>query len=90
MVRIWIGALAIALIAVTAAPTVLHAEHGADQVCAVCQLRSQPLADLSGELQVRPTEAVEVLARTPRGALVLSYHGARTPARAPPLSVSPA
>ncbi len=83
-------ALAVALIAVTAAPTVFHAEHGADQDCTVCKLRNQPLADLSSELQVRPTEAAETLAQTPRITLVLSYHGARMPARAPPLSVFPA
>lgn len=86
MVRTWIGALAVALLAVTAAPTVFHAEHGVDQDCTVCAPRNQPLADLSGELQVRPTEAAETLAQTPRISLVLSYHGARTPARAPPLS----
>ena len=79
-------ALAVALIAVAAAPAVFHMEHGVDQDCTVCAPRNQPLADLSGELQVRPTEVAETLAQTPRISLVLSYHGARTPARAPPLS----
>ena len=63
----------------TAAPTVFHSEHGADQDCTVCKLRNQLLADLSGELQVRPTEANETLAQTPRITLVLSYPGARLP-----------
>ncbi len=90
MLRTWMCALAVALIAVTAAPTVFHAEHSADQDCTVCALRNQPLANLSGELQVRPTEAAETVTQTPRVTPVLSYHGARTPARAPPLSVFPA
>ena len=90
MFRTWICVLAVALIAVSVAPTVFHAEHGADQDCAVCNLRNQPIADLSGELQVRPTEAPEALAQAPRVTSVLSYHGARIPARAPPLSVFPA
>ncbi len=90
MLRTWMCALAVALIAVTAAPTVFHAEHSADQDCTVCALRNQSLADLSGKLQVRPTEAAETLAQTPRITSVLSYHGARIAARAPPLSVFPA
>ena len=85
-------ALAVALIAVTAVPTVflVHAEHGADQDCTVCKLSNQPLTDLSGQLQVRPSEAAATLAQTPKITSVLSYHGARIPARSPPLSVFPA
>ncbi len=90
MFRLWIGALAVTLIAVTAVPTAVHAEHGADQDCAVCKLRNQPLAALSGELQVHPTEPPEALAQAPRVTSILSYHGAQIPARAPPLSVFPA
>ena len=82
--------VAVALLAVTAAPTVFHPEHGMDQDCTVCAPRNQPVADLSGELHVRPTEAAETLAQTLRISLVHSYHGARIPARAPPLSVFPA
>lgn len=37
-----------------------------DQDCTVCALRNQSLADLSGELQVRPTEDAETLAQTRR------------------------
>lgn len=87
MFKIWIGTLAVALIAIAAVPTVIHAEHGADQDCAVCKLRNQPLSFLSGEFQVDHTEAPEALAHTPRVRSVLSYHGAQIPARAPPLSV---
>ena len=79
--------LAVALLAVAAVPTVLHAQHSLDQDCTVCTARNQPFADPPDELQVRPTEAAEALAQTPRISLVHSYHGARTPARAPPLSV---
>ena len=85
MFRIWIGALAIALIAVTAVPAVVHAGHGADQGCQVCEL-----ANLSDdELQVRPTDIPQALVKAPGIALIVSRHGAQTPARAPPLSVFP-
>ena len=90
MFRIWIVALAVVLIAVMAAPTVFHTEHRADQDCTVCALRNQPLADLSGELHVRPAEAAEALAQTPRITLVFAYQGAQMPARAPPPSLFPA
>jgi len=87
MFRLWIGALAVALIAVTAVPTAVHAEHGADQECAVCKLRNEPLSALSGEFKVHPTETPEALAQAPRVTSVLSYHDAQIAARAPPLSV---
>lgn len=89
MFRIWIGAIAVALIAVAAVPIAIHAEHGADQDCAVCNLRNQPLAALSGGLQVHPTDPPEALAQAPRVTSVFSYHGAQIPVRAPPLSVFP-
>lgn len=90
MFRLWISALAVALIALAAVPTAVHAEHGADQDCAVCKLGNQPLSALSGEFQVHPTEAPEALAQAPRVTSVPWYHGAQIPARAPPLSVFPA
>ena len=80
--------LAVSLLAVTAAPTVFHAEHSVDQDCTVCTPRNQPLADLSGEFQVRPTEAAETLVQAPRVRSVPLYRGAHIPARAPPRSVS--
>ena len=90
MFRIWIGALAIALIAVTAVPAVVHAGHGADQGCQVCEQIDEPLANLSDdELQVRPTDIPQALVKAPGIALIVSRHGAQTPARAPPLSVFP-
>lgn len=90
MFRILVGALAVALIAATAVPTVVHAAHDADQDCAVCQLRNQPLADLSDKLQVRPTETPEVLTQAPGVTSVFSYHGLQISTRAPPFSVFPA
>ena len=89
MCRIWIGALAVALIAVTAVPTVFHIEHGADQDCEVCEEINESLASLPSELQARPTDIPQALVRASGVILVLSYRGARTPARAPPLSVFP-
>ena len=90
MFRTWIGALAVALIAVTTAPIVVHIEHGADRDCEVCELINESLANLSDEqLQVRPTDAPQALVKAPGVMVVLSYHGAWTPARAPPTSVFP-
>ena len=89
MLRIGIGALAIALIAVTAVPAVVHAGHGADQDCEVCEQTNESLADLSDELQVRPTDIPQALLTSPGVVLVLPYPGAQAPARAPPLSVFP-
>ena len=90
MFRTWIGALAVALIAVTTAPIAVHIEHGADQDCEVCELINEALANLSADqLRVRPTDAPQTLVEAPGVMLVLSYQGAQTPARAPPLSVFP-
>jgi len=90
MTRTWTFALVVVLIAVTAAPTVFHAEHGADQDCTVCAPRNQPQAALSGGFKVRPTETAEPLVQILRITLVFSNRGARIPARSPPLSVFPA
>ena len=89
MFRTWIGVLAVALLAVTAAPTVFHAEHGGHQDCEVCEPINEPLADLSNELKVRPTITPEALLDPPRFTSVFSSHGTRPPARAPPLSAFP-
>ena len=84
--------LAVALLAVTAAPTVFHAEHSVDQDCTVCTPRNQPLADLSDKLQVRPTEDPrDHYAQAPGVTVGFLVSGlARFHARAPPFSVFPA
>ena len=75
---------ALALVGATSTSTLWHGEHGADQDCAVCQLRQQSAADIS---------AGPVVGRTlvPRPLVLASVaHGAAAeldslvPARAPP------
>ncbi len=82
--RAWIAILAIALAGATSAAAVWHEEHAGDQDCAVCQLRHQPAADLSGSIQIGPAEAPESLDQTPRAGWIASGHFRRLPARAPP------
>lgn len=89
MVRTWIGALAVALIAVASAPAFTHAEHGGAHDCEVCEQITESLADLSDHIQIRPTDGRQGLLRALEVALALARHGARPPARGPPLSVFP-
>ena len=79
-----IAVLAIVLIGATSASTIWHGEHGADQDCAVCQLRHQPAADLSTVPQIGPVGTAEPLTRSPIARWVASDHGSQIPARAPP------
>ena len=82
--RVWIAVLAIALVGATSAATVWHEEHAGDQECAVCQLRHQPAAELSGFVRVAPVDAPEPLEQAPGAGWLASRHLTRLPARAPP------
>ncbi len=82
--RIWIAALAIALVGVASAATAWHGDHAGDQDCAVCQLRHQPVAQLSGILEIGPPNAAERLELPPRDGWMPSDRLSRLPARAPP------
>lgn len=82
--RVCIAALTIALVGAASAATAWHGDHAGDQDCAVCQLRHQPVAELSGDLEIGPADAAERLEPLPRGVWTTSDRPARFPARAPP------
>ncbi len=67
-----------------AAEVLCHEEHEADQLCAVCQLRHQPAAELSGPLQIGFAEVAEPLEQAADGEWIASGHFPRLPARGPP------
>ena len=82
--RAWIVVLALAVAGAAAAEVLCHEEHAADQHCAVCQLRHQPAAELSGSLQIGFADAAEPLERAAGGEWIASGHSRRLPARGPP------
>ena len=82
--RIWIAALAIALVGATSAAAVWHEEHAGDTDCAVCQLRHQDAVILPDSFQFEPADIAEPRARIPRADAVDSAHARLLPARAPP------
>ena len=82
--RAWIAVLVIALVGATSAAAVWHEEHAGDQDCAVCQLRHQPAAELSGFLRIGPADAAEPLEQASHTGWIASGHSHRLPARAPP------
>ncbi len=82
--RAWIVVLAMAVAGAAAAEVFCHEEHAADQHCAVCQLRHQPAADLSGSLQIGFADVAELLAQAADAEWITSGHSLRLPARGPP------
>lgn len=82
--RAWIAVLAIALAGAASAATVWHGDHAGDQDCAVCQIRHQPVAELSVNLDVGPADAAELIEQIPVEDRVASDLFSRLPARAPP------
>ena len=82
--RAWIVVLAIAVAGAAAAEVFCHEEHAADQHCAVCQLRHQAAAELSGLLQIEFADVAEPLEQAPDGEWIASGHSRRLPARGPP------
>ena len=82
--RVWIAALAIALVGAASAATAWHGDHAGDQDCAVCQLRHQPVAELSGDLEIGRADVAERLEPLPRDGCTASDRPSRLPARAPP------
>ena len=85
--RAWIAVLAITLAGAASTATVWHGDHASDQGCAVCQLRHQPAADLSGPVHVGPADAAELVDALPLDGCITSDGLGRLPARAPPAQV---
>ena len=83
MWRVW---FVIAIVGATPLAAAWHAEHDADPSCVVCKLRHQPLAEVSGDLQVGPVEAPGPATRASVTAWVPADQDAHVPTRAPPLS----
>ena len=71
-----------------AAEVFCHEEHAADQHCAVCQLRPQPAAELSGALPIRFAYVAGPLEQAAGGAWIAAGHSRRLPARGPPAQES--
>ena len=82
--RAWIAVLAVALVGAASAAAAWHGDHAGDQDCAVCQLRHQPAAELSGNLEIGPADVAELLEQLPRDGCIASDRFSRLPARAPP------
>ncbi len=80
----WIVVLALVLAGATAVAVICHEEHAVDQDCAVCQLRHQPAAELSGSAQVGLAEVPQPLEQAVDRGWIASGHFRRLPARAPP------
>ena len=82
--RAWTVVLVVAVAGAAAAEVFCNEEHAADQHCAVCQLRHQPAAELSGSLQTGFADVAEPLEQAPDGEWIASGHSRRLPARGPP------
>ena len=82
--RTWIVALTIALAGVTVAEVICHEEHAVDQDCAVCQLRHQPAADLSGSPQIGFAGVPAPHEPAVESGWIAPGHSRRLPARGPP------
>ena len=82
--RTWIFALTIALAGVTVAEVICHEEHAADQDCAVCLLRHQPAAELSGSPQIGFAGVPAPHEPAAESGWIAPGHSRRLPARGPP------
>jgi len=82
--RAWILVLVMAVAGAAAAEVFCHEEHAADQHCAVCQLRHQSDAELSGSLLIGFADVAELLDPALDGEWIASGHSRRLPARGPP------
>ena len=82
--RTWIVALTIALAGVTVAEVFCHEEHAGDQDCAVCLLRHQPAADLSGSPEIGFAGVSAPHEPAVDAGWIASGHSRRLPPRGPP------
>ena len=85
--RSWRARIVVLVMAVAgagAAEVFCHEEHAADQQCAVCQLRHQSAAELSGSSPIGFADVAEPLELAPDGEWMASGHSRRLPARGPP------
>ena len=86
MWRVWFVGFVISVVGATAVSAAWHAEHDTDPSCVVCKVRHQPLAKMSGDLQVGSVDAAEPATSAPVTAWIPTDPDAHVPTRAPPLS----
>ena len=83
--RAWIAVLTIALAGAASVAAVWHGDYAGDQdCCAVCQVRHQPVAELSVSPDVGPADAAELIEPFSGDDRPASDRFSRLPARAPP------
>ena len=85
MWRVWVAGFVIAVVGSAAVAVAWHAEHGADPDCVVCKLAHEPLAELSGSLEVAPVHVPEPAPHASATTWMPADPNAQVPARAPPL-----
>ncbi len=86
MWRVCVVGFVIAVVSATAVAAAWHAKHDADPNCVGCKLRHQPLAELSGNLQVGPVDAPEPATHASVTTWIPADPDAHVPTCAPPLS----
>ena len=84
MWRVWFIGFVIAMVGTTVVSAAWHAEHDSDPSCIVCKVRHEPLAELSGDLQVGAVEAPEAATRAVAATLMPADPDAQVLTRAPP------
>jgi len=84
--RVCVVGFVIVVVGTTAVVAAWHAEHDSDPSCVVCKLRHEPLAELSGDLQVGPVEGLEPATHASATTWMPADPDAQVPTRAPPLS----
>ena len=84
--RVWFIGLVIGVGGAIAVSAAWHAEHDTDPSCTVCNVRHEPLAELSGDLQVGPVDAPGSATQPSATTWIPADPDAQVPTRAPPLS----
>jgi len=82
--RATIVVLAIALVGATSVAAFWHGPHGADQDCAVCQLRQHSVVDLAGTPQLGTVGSPEPVRSVLHVRWIAPDPVDQTPSRAPP------
>ena len=82
--RAWIVVLALAIAGATVAAAICLEEHAVDHDCVACQIRHQPVAELSGSLQVSFSDVSAPLEQADDSGWFASGHSRSLSARAPP------
>lgn len=82
--RAWIAVLAIALAGAESAEVVWHGDADDQECCAVCQVRHEPVAELSVNPDVGPADEAELIEPCSGDDRTAFDRFSRLPARGPP------